>query len=165
MFHWAVEIKSEIGSKLDFKTETDKLYEETDTDKQITKALWGTYGHIVRTNQTNKALIRHTNLCSCCSVSIVVHRLFLRKQVFKVKMIEMRSDFSQPTLAHKWCACGRVGGNVRACIKARVCVYLQQGLKPGRLPVSEVEEAVSGVMGMQTCHSTLVHCTLLPEKE
>lgn len=36
LFHWAVEIKSEIGSKLDFKIETDKLDEETDTDNRST---------------------------------------------------------------------------------------------------------------------------------
>jgi len=36
LFHWAVEIKTEIGCKLDFKTETDRLDEETDTVKQIT---------------------------------------------------------------------------------------------------------------------------------
>jgi len=39
LLQWAVEIKSEIGSKLDFKTEADKLDEETDTDKKITEVL------------------------------------------------------------------------------------------------------------------------------
>ena len=47
------------------------------------------------------------------------------------------------------------------CVCVYVCVYQQQGLQPARLPVSEVEEAVSGVMGMQACHTALVHSTRL----
>lgn len=40
-----------------------------------------------------------------------------------------------------------------------MCVYLEQSLQPGWFPVSQIEETVSRMMGMQSRHRALVHCT------